>query len=473
MAVPTLNFSGRDFSAEYERLLTLLRSELPSYTDLNHSDAGIVILRLLARETDQLNYYIDSVAQEGFIQTALFKQSLIELGRLVDYLPTLVSPASTTILFTRIEGISGAIEIPEHTILARTSDGLTYITTETVEMAAEEDTVSVDAVQGEIVEVEYDEGDFDIPYWTNRPQVVLGTGVASAEILVTSGTEPVTTWSNVDSFWQSVSDDAHFLLELNGDTDEVSLVLGDGVRGQSYPTGDSISVAYLRSDGSDGNCGIGQITTILSGELDESVTCSNTTIATGGAPSETIEELRAQIPAVTRAQRRMVVPADYVALLEKVPGVLHVQAVDRNYGDQWPHFYVALFVVPDGGGPMSEFIEGLVEDECALRGHLGDWMTRYIIRDAEEYEVDVTLTFGLTQGYTENAVKTAINTALTTFFAAENQGIATSVDFGLLEDAVEAVPGVSWVNFTAPSDDVTIDTGQIATLGSVSLTKST
>ena len=33
---PTINFTGRDFTTEYERMLTLLTTELPEYTDLNH-----------------------------------------------------------------------------------------------------------------------------------------------------------------------------------------------------------------------------------------------------------------------------------------------------------------------------------------------------------------------------------------------------------------------------------------------------
>ena len=114
MTTPAIyDFSGRDFTSEFERLLTLLKADLPEYTDWNHSDAGIVLLRLLARETDLLNDYIDRVFAEGFLRTAWFKQSLVELGNLVDCLPKLANAAATTMTVTRVPNAEfDALPIP-------------------------------------------------------------------------------------------------------------------------------------------------------------------------------------------------------------------------------------------------------------------------------------------------------------------------------------------------------------------------
>ena len=76
--------------------MALLTSEAPELTDRNHSDAGIAMMRLLARETDLLNHSVDRANQEASITWAQFRQSLINLGRTVGYLPTLAAAAIDT-----------------------------------------------------------------------------------------------------------------------------------------------------------------------------------------------------------------------------------------------------------------------------------------------------------------------------------------------------------------------------------------
>ena len=95
------NFTERDYTAIYEWLITILGQELPEYTDRNHSDAGISIIRLIAKATDNLQFYIDEAFSESFVHTAKFKQSLIDIARTVDLLPKLPVASATTIRVTR------------------------------------------------------------------------------------------------------------------------------------------------------------------------------------------------------------------------------------------------------------------------------------------------------------------------------------------------------------------------------------
>jgi hypothetical protein len=95
-----LDYSGRDYTANFEWLLTLLQNDVPELTDFNHSDAGISLIRLLCSETDQLGFYLDEVFGEGYVTSAKFMQSLIDLGHLVDCPPKLMSPARTTLRLT-------------------------------------------------------------------------------------------------------------------------------------------------------------------------------------------------------------------------------------------------------------------------------------------------------------------------------------------------------------------------------------
>jgi len=473
-------FSGRDYTTELERLTALLQAELSEYTDLNHSDAGIVILRLLARETDQLNEYIDRVFNEGFIATAQFKQSLVDLGRCVDYLPVLAAAASTTLQFTRQAGKTGSITIPQYSSFSR-SDGVSYLTAAGLTMAADEQTGTVDAIQGTVVTYDFVEADFDIPDWSKRPRVSLGKSVAAGTVEVWHGGGP-TSWINIDSFWRTASTDLHFVLELNGDDDTVWLVLGDGVEGANYPTSETLHVRFVRTDEAAGNCGSGTIY-LVPESLSDAITCTNIESATGGGSAESTTSIRRNIPRRTAIQRRAVISEDYEALVEGVAGVLHCQALDRNdvtpalnlayFGSEeggWPHRYQVLVVVPNDGGPMSTPLKDDIWAACAAKGHLGPWSERYLLFDAIEVPLNVTVRIGVLTGYSTQTVSNNVSTAIANVLAPANRAIGETLEFSELCRAVTGVAGVAWEDFTTPEEDVTLEKGQIHTAGTITVT---
>lgn len=466
MATPTLNYTGRDFSAELERLIALLRAILPEYTDLNPSDAGRALLELLSRQTDLLNLYSDRAAQEGFVAHAIHRRSLCQLGRTVDYVPTLASPASTRLRLTRIPGVTGDISVPAHTAFTR-ADGLSYCTLAAATILAASGSVDIDAVQGDFLTQTIAPDEFAVIDWTKRPRYNLGTYVTNEAFSLTHGVDPAVPWEQVDSFWRSTDSDYHYLLELDGDDDTVWLTLGDGTAGNGVPEED-FAITFLRTAGAAGNCGIGTITGVSDG-LVTSVTCTNIEDATGGAASETTESIRAMIPRMARTQRRGLSREDYETMIMHIPGVLHCQALDRNSSPTWPFLYVLLFVVPDGGGPMSSYLRDSILTECREWGHMGNWSGRYILNDATEIPVNVSVRIGVSDGYEAEAVRTQVATALSGLFAPELLAIGGGLDFVSLHTAALAVSGVSWVEIDAPATSVSGTPGGILTAGTITV----
>ena len=467
----TINFTGRDFSAEYERLLALLKIELPEYTDWNHSDAGITLLRLLARETDLLNDYIDLVFNEGFLQTAQFRQSLVELGRLVDYLPEISSAATTQLSIVREYGSNApedTITLPKYTSFAR-NDGLNYLSLDALTIPYTQTPYTVNAIQGTVTEVTITRASFSVVDFSGFLKYNMGAGVASGTIEMFHGEEPVTTWTQVDSFWRSRDTDYHFLTELNGDTDSVWLVVGDGTHGALPPEVDSITLRYVACDGADGNCGAGRVTGVPVGYEDYIDSVTNTIVANGGASSETIDSLRRQIPAVTRAQRRAVTKEDYQALVEHIPGVLWCEVVDRNENNLFPWEYVALYLVPDGGGAMSDLFRLDVLNELRDWGHMLNWPGRYALLDATEYVVDVSMRVWLQDGYTQQTATTNITAALDSFFDLSERGINEPLSFPDMHTAISNVSGVRVVEFASPTTDINPGHGNIIRPGSYTI----
>ena len=467
----TINFTGRDFSAEYERLLALLKIELPEYTDWNHSDAGITLLRLLARETDLLNDYIDLVFNEGFLQTAQFRQSLVELGRLVDYLPEISSAATTQLSIVREYGSNApedTITLPKYTSFTR-NDGLNYLSLDSLTIPYTQTPYTVNAIQGTVTEVTITRASFSIVDFSGFLKYNMGAGVAAGTVEMFHGEEPVTTWTQVDSFWRSRDTDYHFLTELNGDTDSVWLVVGDGTHGALPPEVDSITLRYVACDGAGGNCGAGRVTGVPVGYEDYIDTVTNTIVANGGSSSETIDSLRRQIPAVTRAQRRGVTIEDYEALVEHIPGVLWCQAVDRNQDNLFPWEYVALYIVPDGGGAMSDLFKSGIWDELRSWGHMMNWSGRYVLLDATEYPVNVSVKIWLETGHSQQTTTTNITAALDSFFALDQRGLSDPVSFIDLHETVSNVAGVRVAEFVTPLTDVYPGTGYIVRPGAYAI----
>lgn len=467
MTLPAVNFSGRDYTAEFQRLLELLKAELPEWTDWNHSDFGVVMLRLLGRETDQLNSFIDRVAAEGFLRTAQFKQSLIELGSLVGYLPTLASPAATTLRITRAEGIAGPIFIPKWSDFQR-PDGIGYLNTNDYVILDDAEFIEIPVIQGERLTVNPSASDLRITDLTKRKRINLGKSVAAASVEATHGSDPIFVWAEVDSFWRSREADLHFILELNGDTDDVWMVFGDGKQGAAPPD-DGLTISFTRTAEAAGNCGHSLVTS-LPDELEGTVTCSNTIPATGGAPAETTESLRRMIPRVVRTQRRGVILEDYEALIEHIPGVLHCKAMDRNGSPEWPHSYVALFVVPEGGGQMSPYLRGLILLECSQWGHLGPWSKRYILRDAVAKPLNIIARIGVIDGYAPELVVTAARSAFSQILAVQNRTIGETLRFSDLHNCVSGIPGLSWIEFDAPTMDEAVSKIEIITEGVLGVT---
>lgn len=466
MINPLFNFAGRDFTAQFQRTLELLQQELPEYTDWNHSDAGIALLRIADRESDMGNDYLDRAFQEGFLEGCVFKQSAIDLGKLVGYLPKIGASATSRATITiGIDATTPTYNVPAFTRVRR-SDNVQYLTMNSVIASATP--VEVDLIQGEVVTLTLTENDFDDFEWSDRVYYNLGKGVAARSVEVTHG-YPIHVWSEVETFAESSATDLHFWIELNGEDDSVFLVLGNGNKGAGFPAGETMTVKFIRCVGPTGNCGSGVIK-YLSDYDYEYFTVVNNIPATGGAYPETLADIKNRIPEVVTLQRRAVTRNDYKTLIEYMPGMKHCQAVDRNQSREWPHLHIRLFMVPEGGGGMSPYMLSLVYDKLAERGTYGEWHERYIVSDAIALPVSITIRLGINRGFNNASVVASVQAAITSFFSVNNIKIGENISFAALHRLISSVEGVSWVEFESPESDVTVGIGYYPVIGNVNIT---
>jgi len=463
------NFTGRDFASEFERLLTILKLELPEYTDFNHSDAGIALIRLLSRETDLDNKYIDRAFEEGFLETAKAKQSLIDLGKLVGFLPRLASGAATLLSITKapqsvdIENIN----IPAYSRFQR-RDGITYMNLQPCSVSTANPNIEIEVIQGNYISKTLSRQDFREYTWSDRLACNLGKNVIGESVSLRHG-YPQKEWQRVETFIDSEPDDFHYWLELDGNTDNVLLVIGDGVMGSSYPEGETLSISYIVCDGAAGNGGANTIR--YCADFDEGVlTVNNNSMISGGAYAEDTESIRRNIPRLVMTQRRGVVGKDYEAILEHAPGIRHAKSVDIRQDNSLPHLYVKLYVVPEGGGLISDYYYKLAMDRIKESGCYGTDPCRYILSDAIQRQIAVSCVIGVEAGYNAGIVKSAVEMAIRGFFHVNNHTIGGKVEFARLHSAISVIEGVSYVEFQSPTGDIELGLGGFPVISGIQVT---
>jgi hypothetical protein len=334
--------------------------------------------------------------------------------------------------------------------------------------------VEIPIIQGTLHTLTLTQADFELSEITNRRSYNLGEMVCANTVVVTSGVDPQLSWTQVDSFWQSAPTDNHFLPNLvadgpNDTSDVVYLTLGDGTYGANTFIGD-MTVNYIVTAGATGNCGSGVVVDVPS-EFSGVISVTNPLPLRGGASAEEIASLRARIPAATRIQRRGVTLIDYNTLIpERVSGVKYCQSGDRTTLNLWPHEYVALYVVPYGGGPIPSTMRDDILGVLQEAGGELNWEGRYVIMDATEVPVDVTCVLGISIGYQSSPVISQVITKIQTALSVDNQTINGTLSFSSLFSSVVATAGVKSVNFTTPATDVSVGIGEILTAGTITVT---
>lgn len=98
--IPSVDYTSRDYSALLSDMQALIPNFTPNWTNRDPSDFGMVLIELFAYMGDIMSYYIDRSANEAMIGTASQRQSLLDIASLLGYVPTLATPATTTVTFT-------------------------------------------------------------------------------------------------------------------------------------------------------------------------------------------------------------------------------------------------------------------------------------------------------------------------------------------------------------------------------------
>jgi len=333
--IPQIDYTSRDYTAIKNDLMALASQFNPGWDSLNEADMGVTLLELFAYLGDNLNFYIDRMANEGFLSTASQRDSLLQLAALIGYVPSTTNAASVTLTFTNTTASS--VTVPALTQVASSGvvNGLsTQIVFETDSALAvsANSSATVTATQGVTVTNETLGNSSGSP---DQIFKLLKTGVIINSVKVYVG-------GIYYSYSQSLIDNGSYdsVFTTINDADGYTYILfGDGINGRIPASSVAIKATYRVGNGEDGNVAANTISTQLTNTA-SGISVNNTSDATGGSDEESNDSIRYNAPRALRASRRAVSLKDYGYL------ALNVTGVAKAIADSSAFTNVTLYIAP-------------------------------------------------------------------------------------------------------------------------------
>ena len=440
MSTQPLNYVDYD----YDNLLTQLQQRLAlqgAWKDMYRSSTGSMLMELFAAVGTIVLYYVERRAEESYIATAQNYSSIVNLARLLNYIPARNVSSTGTLRFSLAAPHTKMVFIPKYT-KAATAEGYEFLVSADGVIMPGQTYVDVGGVQGEKKVVSQTSSGS-----TSQEYNINDVEIENTNIIVTVNS---VVWTEVTSFINSINTSTNYVIrpELDG---TVTIVFGNNVFGASPALGQNIDITYIRSDGLIGNVyATGLITTISSTIYDEdgatqTVSVTNTTNFLGGDNAETKEEIRVNAPQVFATGDRAVTKSDYIAILNAYPGVADSNAWGEaeEPSPDYDHYNQVKLVVllQDWALPDTAF-----KDVLSTYLYTKSLMTvRYTYVDPTILDVIPTIILKVVVGNQLSYVQSLVETAIGTLFVlGSTTKLGVSKRLGDIYEVVENVPGVSY-----------------------------
>lgn len=440
-----LDYTDKDFDALRVRLIALLRSVFPKWTDYNVLTFGNLLLEMFAFVGGVVTFYQDNQANEAHWPTATQRFSIIKLAKMLGYKLPGASAATVDVKISLTSGIpAGSVQFPKGTI-CRTqeiTDAKKFQILATgieIPAAADPPEVITSVEDSELVFQSFasrgtPDQEFKLDYLPYLDD--------SAIMITTQGT-----WEKVDSFLDSEPLDLHYTIDVD-QYDKALIRTGDGILG-AIPEG-TVNVEYKIGGGSAGNVEPGSIKVVEGSYTDSfgnsvSVICNNEIKASGGALRESIETARIKAPASIRAPRTTVAREDYELHALHVSGVARALMLTSDQDPLITENTGFLYLVPDGGGEPSQALKDAVYD-MVTNMYPNTITFKLYVAGTTYLVINVKATVFLKQGVTPFTVKSRIESNLETFMSlyinedTEQEAPNPNVDFGFNYKDVDGNP---------------------------------
>ena len=319
-----LRITELDFDTIKTNLKAFLQSQ-SEFTDYNFDGAGLsYLLDILAYNTHYQAYYLNMVANESFLDTAITRDSVVSSAKNLGYIPKSMTSAVATVNITVDSGTTtpDILTLPRGTIfLSNLIDGKSY-------NFVVRDTLNISKSNTSFVfeNVDLYEGNFTTSTFvqnnSSNPKQVFtipdnNIDTTSLQVVVTdvsSNTAAETYTLVTDATELSTTSPVYYIQEGIGGYFQIYFG-GDNV-GKSIPDGSIVTVSYIITNGSNPN-GANVFTGAMPIGAYTNYTVTTVNVASGGDSRETIQSIKNNAPLSFAAQNRLITSNDYKAVLSK------------------------------------------------------------------------------------------------------------------------------------------------------------
>lgn len=421
-----INITNLDFDSIKSSLQAYLSNQ-SQFTDYNFNGSVIsTVLDLFAYNTYYNSFYLNMVANEMFLDTALKRSSVISHAKLLNYTPrSTVCP--TSIVNMMFNGVNyPSFTIPQYTIFqSEAVNGTTYpfVTLDSVtvntsgNIATFNDirlyqgqpvsyTFNVDVITNPLSTFKLPDSTIDL---STLKVIVYPTAQSISFSVYDLATNHLTLDGNSNVYWIQETLDGFY--EIN---------FGDGILGKQLSTLNVVVVEYLSTNATNAN-GAKQFTLMSNLGNYNSVSINTTQPASGGQIKESIDSIKFQAPKSFAAQNRAVTKDDYITAIQQNAYNYNFDSVNVWGGEQnIPPIYGRVFICmkPSGGYLLTDTQKQRI---------ISDIISPISVMTVEPTIVDPDYT------YVSISVNVAYNQNMTIFSPTQIQNLVTAAiqNFGI------------------------------------------
>jgi hypothetical protein len=324
MAGANSNFQMTDL--DFNNIKTSLKTYLQSQDtlkDYNYEGSALsTLLDILAYNTQYNAYYLNMVANEMFMDTALQRDSVVSQAKLLNYTPkSAIAPSA--VINLRVNQVADAsLTLPKFTtFISEAIDGVNYnfVTSDSMTVNVTSNTATFNHVtlkQGLPGSISYTVDGNDNPKYVFK----------IPDIGVDTTTLVVSVQKSLYDDYTEVYDESSNYLTLNGQSlvyflqegigGLYEIYFGDNILGKKLDDGNVVKLSYVVTNGT---AGAGSNNFVLMESING---YSNTTIfsvsaATTGQSKESIDSIKFQAPKSYSSQKRAVTKEDYITVVQQ------------------------------------------------------------------------------------------------------------------------------------------------------------
>jgi len=314
-----IQITDLDFDSIKENLKTFLRSQ-DKFKDYDFEGSGLsVLLDVLAYNTHYNSYYLNMVANEMFMDTAVLRSSVISHAKLLNYTPrSSVSPSAVITLQVNNVPVSSLTLNKFTKFQSEAIDGVnyTFVTKEAITENTSANTVifnDLEIYQGEPISLNFSYNSQSNPKQVfTLPDANIDTSTLEVRVQPSPTSISPVTYQLADDFSTKDGESRIYYLQESL-TGEYEIYFGDGILGKKLDDGNVIQVSYLITNGISS---FGANNFVLLDSIGyPNVVINPKSPSSGGSEKEDIESIKYTAPKIYATQGRAVTTDDYIALL--------------------------------------------------------------------------------------------------------------------------------------------------------------